>query len=280
MRKRRTSMTNELVSVIMPSFNAGKHLAASIESILAQTYSNLELLITDDHSTDELTLETLRKYEAKDPRVKVEYLDKNQGPGNARNCSIKRAAGRYIAFCDSDDRWTADKLEQQLTFMRKKDCALSCTSYVICNEDGQEIGITIPPQVITFSLLKRDNKVGCLTAIYDAKKLGHKFYMPTIRKRQDWALFLQIIQQCGACYAFTERPLAYYCMRTDSISSSKFSLIKFNVAIYREILGFGKLKAFAYFIAIFLPSYAAKILKRKRDSKKWLKEQQNAHRTK
>lgn len=219
-------MTEELVSVIMPTYNGSKFLAASIESILEQTHRNLELLITDDHSSDPVTLQLLKDYAKKDSRVDIIFLDTNHGPGYARNCSIERAKGRYIAFCDSDDRWTKDKLEKQLTFMNEKDCALSCTSYLIFDEELGITGITIPPKVITYSMLKRDNKVGCLTAIYDTKKLGRKHFMPSIRKRQDWALFLGIVMECRCCYAYTEQPLAYYCHRHDSISSSKLGLSK------------------------------------------------------
>lgn len=104
---------NRLVSVIMPTYNAGKYLADSISSILDQTYLDLELLITDDGSTDLVTLDILHKIEERDSRVDVIYLDHNHGAGYARNKSIERARGRYIAFCDSDDRWTPDKLENK-----------------------------------------------------------------------------------------------------------------------------------------------------------------------
>ena len=261
---------NDLVSVIMPSYNAGEFLSGSIESILAQTHRNLELLITDDASTDQVTIDLLHHYEQLDSRVKVEYLTQNQGAGNARNCSIRRAKGRYIAFCDCDDRWTDDKLDHQLAFMEEKNCALSCSSYLICKGDYQVIGINIPPEVIDFNMLKRDNKIGCLTAIYDSHMLGKKFYMPNIRKRQDWALFLNILMQCGRCYAYLDKPLAYYNLRGNSISHSKIKLVKYNIAIYREVLGFNTIKSLAYFFFLFLPSYTAKMLKRRNDSKRYI----------
>ena len=147
---------NRLVSVIMPTYNAGKYLADSISSILDQTYLDLELLITDDGSTDPVTLDILHKIEEKDSRVDVLYLDHNHGAGYARNKSIERAKGRYIAFCDSDDRWTPDKLEKQIAFMNQKQCALSCASYIIFNFDEQKsVGINIAPPKITFSMMKR-----------------------------------------------------------------------------------------------------------------------------
>ena len=258
---------NELVSVVMPTHNGDRFLEDSIRSILAQTYANLELVITDDCSDNIVTLEILRRFQEQDSRVDVVYLKENKGPGYARNKSIERARGRYIAFCDSDDRWFVDKLERQLAFMREKGCALCCSSYIVCNERNENIGIRISPVRITYKMMERDNKIGCLTAIYDIKKLGEKYYMPTLRKRQDWALFLIILQKCRIAYGMVE-PLAYYRDRSHSVSSNKFSLVKYNVAVYHEILKFSWLKSYFYFFFLFLPTYVAKLYRRYRDTKR------------
>ena len=117
-------MEEGLVSVIMPTYNSGRFLAQSIDSILNQSYKHLELLVTDDCSSDSYTIAILKHYAEKDNRVKVVYLKENKGPGVARNNAIERAQGQYIAFCDSDDRWMADKLEIQLTAMREGGYAL------------------------------------------------------------------------------------------------------------------------------------------------------------
>jgi glycosyltransferase involved in cell wall biosynthesis len=257
----------ELVSVIMPTFNSGPLLKDSIDSILNQTYSTVELLITDDHSTDQETLDILRYYNQRDARVDVVFLDTNHGPGYARDHSIGRAKGRYIAFCDSDDRWFPEKLERQIKFMDEKQCALSYTSYILCDVDNQERGIVIAPKSITFSQLKRDNQIGCLTAVYDTKLLGRKYPMPHIRKRQDWGLFLTILSDCGIAYAITE-PLAYYRIRQDSVSRNKFGLIKYNIRIYHRVLGYSSIKSHAYFFFLFLPTHFKKVLKKYYDS--WL----------
>ena len=264
-------MGKELVSVIMPTFNASKFLADSIDSILAQTYSNLELLITDDCSSDE-TCNILEEYAKKDKRVKVEYLKENYGPGVARNKSIQRAKGRYIAFCDCDDRWMPEKLEKQIRHMTKHDCALCSSSYLLCDENNNITGINISPSHITLGMLKRDNKIGCLTAIYDIHRLGHKFYMPAIRKRQDWALFLNILKECQICFCVTE-PLAYYRHHSNSVSSNKMSLVKYNVNVYETVFGYTTTKAYLYFLFRFMPTYYFKIMKRKRDSRKFLMSQ-------
>ena len=258
---------NELVSVVMPTHNGDRFLEDSIRSILAQTYANLELVITDDCSDNIVTLEILRRFQEQDSRVDVVYLKENKGPGYARNKSIERARGRYIAFCDSDDRWFVDKLERQLAFMREKGCALCCSSYIVCNERNENIGIRISPVRITYKMMERDNKIGCLTAIYDIKILGEKYYMPTLRNRQDWASSLIILQKCRIAYGMVE-PLAYYRDRSHSVSSNKFSLVKYNVAVYHEILKFSWLKSYFYFFFLFLPTYAAKLYRRYRDTKR------------
>ena len=105
------------MSIITPSYNSSLYIEATILSILAQTYSNWELLITDDCSVDDTT-DIVNRYVQQDKRIKLFCLEKNSGAGIARNNSIKEARGHYIAFCDSDDRWLPEKLEQQIAFDR------------------------------------------------------------------------------------------------------------------------------------------------------------------
>ncbi len=256
---------SELVSVIMPTYNSSQFLAGSIDSILAQTYQNFELLIADDCSTDDTT-RLLMQYQAKDPRVKVFYnKEGNKGAGYTRNKCIENAQGRYIAFCDSDDRWTQDKLEKQVLFMQEKHCRLSYTSYTICDDYDNDYGIFIAPKQITFGDILKDNKIGCLTAMYDVEELGKIFYMPTIRKRQDWALFMMILRQCKVAYGI-EEPLAYYRVRSNSISRSKLALMKYNAKVYQEVLKYGKFKSYAFLCFFFIPTYTLKVIKRSIDS--------------
>lgn len=246
-------MKKDLVSVIMPSYNASRFIGASIDSVLGQTYKKLELLITDDHSTDPETLELLKKYAEKDSRVRVFLLPENSGAGYARNNSIKEARGRYIAFCDSDDRWMPDKLQKQVAFMKKTNCCLSYSSYLICGEDDERRGIVIAPSIMTLSRLKHDNKIGCLTAMYDTRPYG-KFYMPTIRKRQDWALFLTILKSCGTAYGMVE-PLAIYRKTQEGISRKKFKLIDYNAKVYQHVFGYGVVLSYLYLFVVFMPAY-------------------------
>lgn len=176
--------TSGLVSIITPSYNSSLFIVQTIESILAQTYTNWELLITDDCSTDN-SVEIIEWYCQKDARIKLFLRKCNGGAGICRNNSIQKAKGQFIAFCDSDDYWMPDKLEKQLAFMAKKGCVLSYTSYMTCDENGDMKGIVVCRNTESFFSSKCNNGIGCLTAMYDVRKMG-KIFMPTIRKRQDW----------------------------------------------------------------------------------------------
>ena len=124
-----------LVSIITPSYNCAGFIGETIASIQAQTYRNWELIITDDCSTDNST-QVIESYCRQDSRIKLLRLDSNSGAGAARNNSIRAARGRFIAFCDSDDRWTPDKLQLQLEFMTSNGYGLTYTSYDTCSEQG------------------------------------------------------------------------------------------------------------------------------------------------
>ncbi len=243
------------VSIITPCYNSADFIAETIEAIQAQTYTDWELLITDDCSKDN-TVNIVEEYAKDDSRIKLFVLEKNAGGGAARNNSIANASGRYIAFCDSDDRWYANKLEKQIEFMQKRGCALSYTSYMTCNENGDLNGIIVAPNHITFESNLRDCKIGCLTAMYDTEKVG-KVYLPLIRKRQDWGLWIKVLKICRKAEGIKE-PLAIYRLREGSVSNKKLDLIKYNIGVYEEVLSWSKFKATIFFAFMFIPHHIAK----------------------
>ncbi|MCR5180953.1 MAG: glycosyltransferase [Bacteroidaceae bacterium] len=248
-------MQQELVSIIMPTFNAAQHVADSIESILAQTYQNWELLLIDDCSSDH-TQQILEDYACRDARIRVFMQEGNMGAGHTRNKGIENARGRYIAFCDSDDRWLPEKLELQIAFMQQNNYAFTFTSYYTCDEDGNTNGIILAPERLTLFQLKCDDKIGFLTAIYDTVHCP-KFLMPLQRKRQDYAYVLMIQQQVGDSYALRQ-PLAIYRQRSNSISHNKWSLVKYNAAVYRHVFGYSIFQSYAFLFIFFLPTYFIK----------------------
>ena len=234
-----------LVSIIMPNYNGAQFLAQSIESVLAQTFENWALIIVDDVSSDN-SCQIIGEYIKKDSRIELIKLEKNSGPAIARNCAIKEAQGRYIAFLDSDDLWHPEKLSKQISFMQENEIALSYTSYYSIEEESGKIidQIHIPVKVDYHELLKQ-NIIGCLTAVYDTKKLG-KVYMPEIQKRQDFALWLDILKRVSYAHGM-EEPLAYYRVRKTSVSSNKLIASTYNWKLYREIEKLPLYKAIYYF---------------------------------
>ena len=240
-----------MVSVITPTYNSSKYIRYTIESIISQTYKNWELLITDDFSSDN-TIQIIESYAKNDSRIKLFKLEENSGAGIARNFSINKAQGRYIAFCDSDDQWKKNKLEFQLKFMKENNLVFSFTDYDIIDEQVISKGHIKCPKILTYNKLLKNNYIGCLTVIYDTKTLG-KLLMPKIRKRQDWVLWLSIMKKIK----FTKghnTSLSIYRDRIHSISSSKFDLLKYNWSVYHKELGFNKIISF-YYLVIFIFHY-------------------------
>ena len=238
-------MIEEKVSVIIPTYNSSKFVLQTLQSIKNQTYKNWELLITDDCSTDN-TVAIINSYIKNDKRAKLFKLDRNCGAGAARNNSISQSTGRYIAFCDSDDRWKPNKLEVQIAFMKEHNCDFSYTSYDIINENGKTIGSVNAKPIMNYKKILRNNYIGCLTAIFDTNVFG-RLYMPEIRKRQDWALWIMILQKSNKAFGL-QQVLATYMQRKNSISTNKSEMLKYNFNIYFQFLKLSRMKSFLYMI--------------------------------
>lgn len=221
----------KLVSIVMPTYNCARFIGEAIASALKQTYENIEVLVVDDCSTDS----TRAVVEAfTDPRVRYIALDKNSGAAIARTRAMAEARGDYIAFLDSDDVWAHNKLDVQLRFMRDNGLPFSCTAYDQIDEDGAPLGRVIKaPARVNYNRLLLDCPVGNSTVVYDVQALG-KFTVPDIKKRNDDALWLQMLKKTKYIYGLDE-VLAHYRIRRGSISSGKLKLIKYHWILYREI---------------------------------------------
>lgn len=221
------------VSIITPLYNAVHTIEETIKSVQAQTFSDWELLLVDDCSTD-ATVATVKKLIGSDSRIKLICRKWNAGPAVTRNRGIQEAKGRFIAFLDADDLWHQNKLRIQLDFMKKHGCDLSYTSYQKINQEGEKLGIIHAPSQVSYTDLLKTNSIGCLTAIYDTTKLG-KIYMPNISKRQDFGLWLKIMKQSAKALGIDDI-LAYYRVGSkDAVSANKVLAAKYQWRIYREI---------------------------------------------
>jgi glycosyltransferase involved in cell wall biosynthesis len=236
------------VSIITPLYNSEEFISETIESVLSQSYNNWEMIIVDDCSTDN-GVNIVKKYQKECEKIKLIRLDNNSGAAVARNVAIKKAKGRFIAFLDSDDYWHPEKLKKQISFMSNNNYAFTFSYYQNVDINNKKGKIITAPEIVTYNTLLDSGVIGCLTAIYDIKKLG-KIYMPLIRKRQDYALWLKILKRDIKAHCLDE-VLAYYRKGNVSISSNKLSAAKYQWKIYREIEELSLLKSIYHFIKYF-----------------------------
>lgn len=223
----------ELVSIITPTYNCGKFISRTINSAVNQTYKNWEMIIVDDCSTDN-TEEVVGSFIKKDSRIKYIRLNKNSGAAVARTRAMQLAGGDYMAFLDSDDIWKPDKLEKQLLYMKKNKFYFTSTAYEQIDENGNKLGKIIKtPKKTDYNRLLLDCPVGNSTVMYNVREMG-KFKVPDIRKRNDDALWLQMLKKERYIYGMPD-VLMEYRVRQNSISSNKLSLIRYHWKLYREI---------------------------------------------
>jgi len=246
---------NDIVSIITPVHNSEKYLLACINSVIDQTYPYWEHILVDDCSTDN-SARIIKGFAEKEDRIRYLKLSENSGAGVARNRAIEESKGKYIAFLDSDDQWYPEKLKKQIVFMQENRCHFTFTAYDIIDSEGNPTGKTIPSKKrVTYKSALYKNPIGCLTVIYSVDYFG-KQYMPTIRKRQDYALWLKLLKK-GDAFGLDE-VLSSYRTGNQSISSNKFKLIKYEWKIYRELEGLSLGKSIFYLfsaIIIKLKSY-------------------------
>ena len=235
----------EKISIIVPMYNAEKFIGKTIESVLAQTYQNWEMLIMNDVSTDN-SLAIVSVYAKKDERIKIVNTEKNVGVVKGRNFLIDLASGKYIAFLDADDYWHNEKLEKQIKFMKEKNASISCTEYTRVKENEEKINDVIIKEEISYNDMLKNNYLGCLTVMYDAEKIG-KRYFKELEKNEDYVLWLEIVKDVNTIYGLKEN-LAYYRVLDNSRSSNKVKTAKVRWEIYRKIEKLSLLKSIYYFL--------------------------------
>lgn len=228
-----TSM-DTLVSIIMPSYNSSHWIKETIESVQAQTYTNWELLITDDASTDD-TVSVIKEKQKKDSRIKLFVSEKNQGAGQSRNNSLKYAKGRYIAYLDSDDLWDECKLEHQLAFMDEKHVAMCYTDYDLIDENGAYRKTIHVQKSVTYDGYLRRPVTCTHSVVFDTRLVDKSLLiMPDVRRGQDGATWLQVLKTGVIGYALGES-LAKYRRHEGSLSNNKIKAVKRVWYLYRQI---------------------------------------------
>lgn len=234
-----------LVSIIIPCYNSEEFIGDAINSVLAQTYVNWEMIIIDDCSSDN-SLQIIEAYVQKDCRIRCLKTNTPSGsPAYPRNIGINNAQGRYIAFLDSDDIWLPTKLEEQLPILEEEHVAIVFSNYEKIAENGARTNrLILAPTKVNYHRLLLSNVIGCLTAIYDIKKCGKLYF--THNGHEDYIMWLTILKQGYWAYN-TNTINALYRVRKRSVSSNKLLALVWQWHIYVRIEKTGYLRAVYYF---------------------------------
>ncbi len=222
-----------LVSIITPSYNSESFIEACINSVIAQSYTNWELIIVDDCSIDN-TKEIIEKLSLSEKRIKPVFLEKNVGPANARNIALELARGRFIAFLDSDDLWLPLKIQKQIEFMCTNNIAFCFSEYEVISEDGETLINTIKvPQKINYNQYLSNTIIGCLTVMIDKEKTK-SFRMQDIRSSHDMVLWLELMKRGFDAYGMQQCLAQYRLVSTSNTAKKKKAVIDVW-RVYRDI---------------------------------------------
>ena len=228
-------MKEPLVSIIMPSYNTKNYILGSIMSVSKQSYSNWELIIVDDCSTDGsgLFISQLIK-ELDDIRIRVFREKINKGAAYSRNIAMMNARGNYLAFLDSDDFWHSDKLKLQIDFMVTNNYSFTYHNYTAFDSLMQKKLYRVTgPAKLDYVGYAKNTIIGCLTVIIDKREFDD-YRMPLIKSSQDMALWLKLLRKVD--YAFClDSDLANYRVLRRSNTSSKYKAAMDVWRVYRSI---------------------------------------------
>jgi len=249
----------DLVSIIMPYYKKKKYIELTINSVMQQTYKNFELIIIyDDQNKEDLNL--LKNLTKKDKRIKLYINKKNLGAGRSRNKGIKLSKGSLIAFLDSDDLWTRNKLKKQIFFMKKNLVDISHTSYHIINSDNKIIG-SRRAKDMNHKLLLNSCDIGLSTVILNKKIITNKIKFPNINTKEDYVLWLKITLNNNVIFALKNN-LTKWRKLNDSLSTSKIQKFYDGYLVYRKYMNFSLIKSFIRLLLLSL-NYVLKELRNK-----------------
>jgi teichuronic acid biosynthesis glycosyltransferase TuaG len=238
--------SENLVSIVIPVFNAAPYLSETIRSVLSQSHTNWELLLIDDASQDE-SAEIILQYKKADPRIKLLRMETNSGVAAARNKGIAEAQGRYLTFLDADDYWDKNKLARQLSFMQSKNSKFSYTAYMFTDSSGALFGKRVHvPEEINYSGALKNNIIWTSTVMIDITVVSKDhIYMPNLTYGEDAASWWKLLSIYGPAQGIDE-VYAYYRRTTNSLSANKFKALVNKWSLYRSIAGLSALPCIYY----------------------------------
>lgn len=257
MTKKSIEKINDLVSIIMPTYNSEKYIHESIQSVVNQTYKNWELIIVDNNSKDE-TVKKIKEFSKFDKRIKLFINDENKGIAYSRNRAILLSEGSFTSFLDSDDSWEKNKLRFQLDFMKKNNYKFSFTDYNVINASSKIISKSRKTEeIIDYNKQLKANYIGTLTVMIDTNIIKD-FLMPRI-KYEDYATWLLILKSGYKAYKL-KLELSNY-RKHNSFSKNKIKSLTWTYGVYRYVTQKNILIVFLLTLRFALMTFLNKIVK-------------------
>lgn len=238
-------MAQELISIITPSYNSSRFVEQTLNSVLAQSYTNWEMVIVNDGSKDN-SPDIIQKYADSDPRIRLIHQP-NGGSAAARNNALRNANGRYICFLDADDLLHPNFLEHQLQFITQNNATIVFASYNRINEQGDTIlRPFIVPNRVNYTGLLKSCSISCLTAMFDKQKTGDVYFEEALRSmRDDFVFWLTILKRGGYAYGNKEI-LGSYRVFANSTTGNKRKVIKPQFNVYYKVEKLGLIRSLYY----------------------------------
>ena len=235
----------ELCSIIMPAYNSEKYIAQAIESVVNQNYTNWELIIINDCSTDN-TEQIIKSYQQKDRRIKLINLTQNRGVANARNIGIRNAEGKYIAFLDADDIWQKEKLYKQIQKLKSTNANITYTAYQMIDEIGKIIKERRVKETLQLKDLLKENSIIFSSVVCKKESIVNKHF------KSEWYhedyVFLLDLSKEGKSFKGINENLMQYRVHQSGRSFNKQTAAKYRWKIYREYLSMSFLQSLYYFV--------------------------------
>jgi teichuronic acid biosynthesis glycosyltransferase TuaG len=246
------------VTIIIPYKSNLRYLFLALKSVFKQSYKNFKLIIVYDniYKKDLKKIKIFLKKNNYFKKFNIKIIDnkKNFGAGESRNIAIRRSNSKYIAFLDSDDIWSKDKLKIQVKYMEKNKILFSHTSYNIINSNNKIISCRLAKKKILFQDLITSCDIGLSTVILKSSLLvKNKFLFPKIKTKEDYVLWLKIIRKIKTIRGLNNR-LSYYRITEGSLSSNKFFSLINGYKVYRHYMNFGVSKSLFYLFILSINS--------------------------
>lgn len=213
-----------LISVITPVYNCDKYIERTLNSVFAQTYKNIEIVLVDDQSKDR-SATIIKAFQKTHPEILYYLQPENKGAGHARNKALEIAKGQFVAFLDADDLWKKEKLERQINLLREKGGSFCFTAIEMIDGDDNVIkGKRKVKEKIDYKFLLSNTMIPTSGVLIDRTIKGD-FRMHLRRGGQDYATWLKLLRDGSIAYGINEALVGY---RIDgkSLSSNKLNSIK------------------------------------------------------